>query len=146
MDKRILISDITAKLQQMGIAYTLGQGTDVAIACEFLNTSWRTGKKKINYTASVYFDESENTVYMWELTKEIGSGFSFGGDSETSYLSSTTLFRKLKSIQYGPDGKAYEVSLDLGAIAKAFKETAKAHGWKFKTVLKRDKASYPPGV
>jgi uncharacterized C2H2 Zn-finger protein len=29
--------------------------------------------------------------------------------------------------------------MDLGAIDKA-------HGWKFKTVLKRDKASYPPGV
>ncbi|HEX2946269.1 MAG TPA: hypothetical protein VHT96_09985 [Clostridia bacterium] len=145
MDKRALISEILPKLSQLGIAYTLEQGTDVAIACEFLDAGWGTGNKKIIYASSVYFDEAENTVYMWELTKETGSGFSFGGDSETSFQSGTTLFRKVKSIQYGPDGKAYEYTLDLGAIPKAFKETAKTHRWRFKTVLKREKASYPPG-
>lgn len=145
MDKNVLISEILPKLNQMGIGCTLGQGTDVTIACEFLDAGWGTGNKKINYTSSVFLNEAENTVYMWEFTKEQSSGFSFGGDSETSFQSGKTLFRKVKSIQYGPDGKAYEYSLDLGAIPKTFKETAKAHGWKFKTVLKRDKASYPPG-
>lgn len=143
MDKRILISEIIPKLNQMGIVYTLGQGTDITIECEFLDASWGMGNKKINYTSSVFFNETEDTVYMWELTKEIGSGLSLGGDGETYFQSGKTLFRKVKSVHYGPDGKVYEYTLDLGAISKVFKETAKMHGWRFKTVLKRDKASYP---
>jgi hypothetical protein len=51
--------------------------------------------------------------------------------------------RKVKSVQYGPDGKAYEYTLDLGAVSKLVKDIAKRHGWKFKTVLSRSKASYP---
>ena len=51
----------------------------------------------------------------------------------------------MKSVQYGLDGKAYEYTLDLGAIPKAVKETAKQHGWKFKTVLNKNKAVYPAG-
>ncbi|HEX2925664.1 MAG TPA: hypothetical protein VHP38_05330, partial [Ruminiclostridium sp.] len=145
MEKRLLISEIVPKLDQMGIVYTLGQGTDIAIECEFLDAGWGIGNKKIQYTSRVYFDESANTVTMWELTKEIGSGLSFGGDSETSFQSGATLFRKVKSVHYGPDGKAYEYNLNLGAIPKAFKETAKAHGWKFKTVLRPNKACFPPG-
>jgi glycine cleavage system H lipoate-binding protein len=40
----------------------------------------------------------------------------------------------VKNVQYGLDGKVYEYSLDLGAIPKTVKETAKQYGWKFKTV------------
>jgi hypothetical protein len=106
MEKRLLISEIIPKLDQMGIVYTMGHGTDIAIECEFLDAGWGTGNKKIQYASRVYFDESANTVTMWELTKEIGSGLSFGGDSETSFQSGATLFRKVKSMRYGPDGKA----------------------------------------
>ncbi len=145
MSKQMLITDILAKFGQLGISATQGQGTDILLSCEFLDAAWGTGKKKINYDAAAFFDEASQTVFMWELTKEVGSGISFGGNSETSMQSGMTLFRKVKSIQYGPDGKAYEYSLDLGAIPKTVKEVAKQYGWKFKTVLKREKASYPAG-
>jgi len=145
MNKQILISDALSKLTQLGINYSVGQGTDVSIRCEFLDAGWGTGNKKISYETSAYLDENSQTIFMWEMTKEVGSGFSFGGDSESSFQSGATLFRKVKSVQYGPDGKAYEYTLDLGAIPKAFKDAAKQYGWKFKTVLKRDKASYPQG-
>ena len=82
---------------------------------------------------------------MWEMTKETGHGLSFGGESGSSFQSGKTLFRKVKSVQYGPDGKAYEYTLDLGAIPKVVKEATKQHGWNFKTVLRRDKASWPAG-
>lgn len=145
MNKQVIISDVLSKLNQMGINYKIGEGTDVSIGCEFLDASWGTSSKYIGYNALVYFDESSQTVFMWEMTKEKGSGISFRGDSGTSFQSGTTLFRKVKSIQYGFDGKAYEYSLDLGAIPKAFKEAAKQYGWRFKTVLNRDNASYPRG-
>ena len=81
-------------------------------------------------------------MYFWEYTKESGSGISFGSDYDMSFQSGATVYRKVKSVGYGIDGKAYEYTFDLGAITKAFKETVKKHGWKFKVVLKREKAAY----
>jgi hypothetical protein len=135
-----MISEVLSKFDSLGIPHQEGLDTDISIDCEFLDASWKTGNKKIKYDASVFFDENLQTVFMWEMTKEIGSGISFGTSSESTFQSGTTLYRKVKSVQYGPDGKAYEYSLDLGSIPKSVKETAKANGWSFKIVLKRDKA------
>lgn len=146
MGKQEMVQDVLTRLKELGISYETGCGADIAINCVFLDAGWSTGKKKIVYEASAYFDETEKTVFLWEYTKETGSGFSFGEYCETSFQTGKTLFRKVKSIQYGADGKAYEYTLNLGAIPEAFKVTAKAYGWKFKTVLKREKASYPPDI
>ncbi|HNW05260.1 MAG TPA: zinc ribbon domain-containing protein [Oscillospiraceae bacterium] len=140
-----ILTEIGAKLSSLGIPAQVGNGTDLAIHTEFLDAGWSTGDKKIGYEAAVFANERDNTVYMYEKTTEIGHGFSFGEDSGASFQSGTTLFRKVKSVQYGPDGKAYEYTLDLGAIPKAVKETAKRYGWKFKTVINKNKAMYPAG-
>ena len=145
MTKQEMISDVMEKLSSIGIIAVEGVTADIAVNQEFVDAGWSTGKKKIEYQASALFLEKDNTVYLWELTKETGSGISFGfdGDSETQF--GKTLFRKMKSVQYGPEGKAYEFDLDLGAIPKIFKDIAKLNGWKFKQALKKQKASYPPG-
>ena len=143
MDKKTLLSTISSGFEQIGLPYDTKQNADFTVACEFLDAGWSTGKKKINYEASIFADENSGTVYMWELTKEKGSGFSFGGHSESTFQSGKTLFRKVKSVQYGPEGKAYEIDLNLGDIPKTVKDAAKSQGWKFKTVLKKQKACYP---
>ena len=145
MTKESILSQIASKLSQMGIPYQEGGGTDIAVFSEFLKAGWSTGSKKITYEASIFADETSNTVFMWEKTSEAGHGLSFGGESGSSFQSGRTLFRKVKSIQYGPEGKVYEYTLDLGAVPKAVKEAAVQHGWKFKTVLRRGKASWPAG-
>ena len=143
--KQQFLSDIIAKMKDLGISVQTGKEADISVNAEFLNAGWSTGKKKIRYEASVFADERDNTVYMFEKTTESGQGFSFGSGSETSVQSGKTLFRKVKSVQYGPDGKVYEIDLDLGAIPKSVKETALQYGWKFKTVLSKKKAQYPDG-
>jgi hypothetical protein len=145
MEKAGLFEQMTQRLTHLGVAYQIDQGTDVAISQEFLNAGWGMGKKKISYEASVFGDESSRTVFMWEMTKEIGAGFSFGFSSESSYQVGKTVFRKVKGAQYGPDGKVYEYDLDLGAIPAAVKETALNNGWKFKTVLRKKHALWPGG-
>lgn len=145
MDKQALLSEVLSKLGQLGIIFETGQGADITIRREFLDAGWSTGSRKITYEASVFADENAGIVYMWERTAEKGAGISFGADSEATVQTGTTLFRKVKSVQYGPDGKAYEISLDLGAIPKAVRQAAAAQGWKFKTVLRREKAAYPAG-
>lgn len=140
-----MVNSIVAQLNEIGIPCTVGQGTDITVDTELLDAQWSTGQKRIEYHAAAFLNEAESIMYFWEFTKETSSGFSFGGDSESSFQSGMTLFRKVKSIQYGPDGKAYEYSLDLGAITKAFKGTAKQAGWKFNVVLNKNKALYPTG-
>ncbi len=145
MEKESIIGQIVDSLTLLGIVPAMSLGADLTVDEEFLDTKWSTGKKKISYHNSAYLDEQEKIMYYWESTKEIGSGFSFGATQESSFQSGTTLMRKVKKVQYGPEGKVFEVDLDLGAITKAYKEAAKSMGWKFKVVLNRDKASYPLG-
>ncbi len=140
-----MMGEIATKLASLGISCQYGAGADIVIQADFLDASWGTGQKKIEYSASTFLDETEKTMYYWEFTKETGAGISFGGFGESSFQTGKTLFRKVKSVGYGPDGKAFEYSLDIGSIVKSFKETAKQYGWKFKVVLNRQKASYPPG-
>lgn len=143
--KQHIVEEIISLLSDCGINPQNNSETDIFISNEFVDTAWSSGSKKISYSASIFIDEQSNTVYMYEKTTESGHGFSFGADSDSTFQSGTTLFRKVKSVRYGPDGKAYEYSLDLGSIPKAVKETAKKYGYKFKTVLSKSKAQYPPG-
>lgn len=143
--KQQLLNEISAKLSQLDVPLKTGTDTDLYIENEFFDAAWGTGSKKINYQSYIFANEQDSTIYMYELTEENGNGISFGGDSETSFQSGTTLFRKVKGIRYSPDGQSYEYSLDLGAIPKAVKETAKQYGWKFKTVISKTKACYPKG-
>ncbi|HPD97575.1 MAG TPA: hypothetical protein PLP89_04535 [Synergistales bacterium] len=145
MVKEQIVSEIAALLSEMQLPVETGEITDISVRTDFLDAGWSTGKKKISYETFIFANEQDNTVYMYEKTTEVGKGLSFGGGAGSSFQSGKTLFRKVKNVQYGPDGKAYEIKLDLGAIPKAAKETAKKHGWKFKTVLSKSKALYPEG-
>ena len=135
----ILINDIKNRFARAGIPFREDTGADIAVYNEFLDAGWSTGRKTILYEASILADESLKTVFMYEKTTETGQGFSSGSSNTSFTQSGVTLFRKVKSVQYGPDGRAYEYSFDLGAIPKAVKESALAYGWKFKTVLSKDK-------
>lgn len=143
MDKEMMKSAIAQQLIQIGITPIIDGESDIAVDAELLDAKWTTGQKKIEYHNSAYFDEESQTLFYWESSKETGAGFSFGASSESSTQSGTTLMRKVKSIQYGPDGKAFEYNFDLGQIPRIFKEAAKENNWKFKMVLKKEKAMLP---
>ena len=143
MSRQLILSQITDGYLKLGVAFSQGSSCDIEIHSEFVNAGWSIGKKKITYDAFLYADESARTVYLWEMARETGSGASFGGCAMTFNQTGSTVFRKVKSVQYGPEGKAFEIALDLGAIPKIAKEAAKQYGWKFQTVLKADKAKYP---
>lgn len=140
-----MVLDIQKGLQGIGVQAEVGQDTDLVIVQEFLDAKWSTGKKSISYEASIFISEQEKIVFMHEKTTEIGGGLSFGSGSESYSQSGTTLMRKVKSVQYGPEGKAYEIELNLGAIPKTVKEIALAAGYTFKTVVMKKKALYPAG-
>jgi hypothetical protein len=142
MEKQEMMGAIISKLAAIGVFVKTGTVSDIEINAEFVNAAWGSGNKKIEYHALALLNEAEKTLYFWEMTKESGAGISFGGGFETSFQSGTTVYRKVKSVGFDAGGKAYEYTLDIGAITKTFKETAKTQGWKFKVVLKKDKAAY----
>ena len=142
MDKNGLIQKITEQYAALGIACKLGETADVTVDQEILDVKFSTGKAKIHYQNSVLISEEDSTVYFWEQTKEIKSGFSFGFSGESYSQTGATLFRKVKSAQFGPDGKAYEIEFDIGQLSRIVKSGAIENGFKLKTVLNKKKASY----
>jgi hypothetical protein len=143
MNKDMIKTAIAEQLIQIGLTPIMDENADITVDAELMDAKWATGQKKIAYHCSAYFDEESQSLNYWESSLETGAGLSFGASSETSTQSGTTLMRKVKSIQYGPDGKAYEYSFDLGQIPQMFKHAAKENNWKFKMVLKKEKAMFP---
>ena len=133
--KKELLLEIENQISALGISVTTGEKTDLTIEAELLDASFSTGKKKLKYEAMILLDEAEKAVRMYEKTTEISAGVSFGASGETSFQSGSTLMRKVKSVQYGPEGKVFEYNFDLGAIPKAVKSAAKEHDWSCKTVI-----------
>ena len=140
--KKDLLLEIETLLSNMGIAVTKGDKTDLSIDVELLDASFSTGKKKLKYEAMILLDDADKAIRMYEKTTETSSGVSFGMSGETSFQSGSTLMRKVKSVQYGPEGKVFEYNFDLGAISKAIKSAAQAHGWSFKTVIIKKNAMF----
>ena len=138
--KHDLLQEIENQLALMGIQTAKGEKTDLSIDAELLDASFSTGKKKIRYESMILADEAEKTVKMYEKTTESSAGVSFGMSGETSFQSGGTLFRKVKCVQYGPEGKVFEYNFDIGAISKAVKAAAQAQGWSFKTVILKKNA------
>lgn len=143
MEKNELIRKITERYRAFGINYQQGGKADITVDQEVLDAKFPAGKAKIHYENSILICEEDQTVYFWEQTKEIKSGFSFGFSGESYSQSGTTLSRKVKSVQNGPDGKvAYEVEFDFGQFGRIVKTAAAECGFKLKTVLNKKKASF----
>ena len=106
--KQDLLHEIETQLSALGINTTKDGNTDLSIDVELLDASFSIGKKKIKYEAMILLDEPDKAVRMYEKTTEISSGVSFGMSGETSFQSGSTLMRKVKCVQYGPEGKVFE--------------------------------------
>jgi len=138
--KQDLLLEIESQLTAIGVKPVRSDKTDLSVDEELLDASFSTGKKKLHYEAMILLDEADKTVKMYEKTTETSAGVSFGMSGESSFQSGSTLFRKVKSVQYGPEGKVFEYNFDLGAIPKSVKTAAQAAGWKFKTVILKKNA------
>jgi hypothetical protein len=141
MDKQTLSSIIVEQLNQMGIENTHGNGTDISIVKEFVDTNC----ERINYEAYMFLDETIQTVSLFEKTTVVGKDASIGEQSENSFQLGTTLFGKAESVQYNADGKASGYELNLESITKTVMNSVIQNGWSFKTVITKDQALYPAG-
>ena len=136
------MAEINSSLTELGIVPTFGQDTDIAVRTEFMDAGWVSGTRKIAYEALIYLDSTTKTIFLFEKTADMIGGLAFGSGSSSWGQLGTTLFRRVKSIQYGLDGKAYEQVLNLGEIPRRIRSVARVHGWRVRSVWRRSQASF----
>jgi len=140
--KNELVHEIESKLQAMGLGPVLGGDSDITVHNELLDAKGGSGEKKITYENSILVDEKDKTVLLYEKTAEKSKGFSFGSSSESSFQSGKTLSRHVKGVFIGANGAHIAYDFDIGEISKTIKSITEAHGWKFKTVIRKKNAQY----
>lgn len=140
MESQPLVQQIAREYEKLGVPFTLGPTADVEIHAEFLNARWSIGQKKYRYDALIKADENEKTLFFWQKTTESGGGLSLNLGVETTVQRGATAFRRVKFTQYGPEGKAAELELDLGEIVRIAQNAAKQNGWAFQTALRQEQA------
>jgi len=136
------MAEINSSLTELGIVPTFGQGPDIAVSAEFLDASFGSGTRKIAYEALIRLDPAAKTIFLFEKTTDMAGSLSAGSGSSAWGQLGTTLFRRVKSIQYGLDGKAFEQVLNLGEIPSRIRTVARAHGWRVRSVWRRSQVSW----
>lgn len=130
-----------ALLAKTGYTVTGGTNTDLVIGSEVAKANWITGKKKVTYSAIMKAEESERTVYWWEMLQESGGGLSFGAmGAESTSTFGTKRYGTKKEVVIGPGGVAMDYSWDYAATRQLAEEIAARHGFAFKVVLRRSSA------
>lgn len=130
-----------ALLAKTGYTVTGGTNTDLVIGSEVANANWVTGKKKVTYSAIMKAEESERTVYWWEMLQESGGGLSFGTmGAESTSTFGTKRYGTTKEVVIGPGGVAMNYSWDYAATRQLAEEIAARHGFAFKVVLRKKSA------
>lgn len=130
-----------ALLAKTGYTVTGGTNTDLVIGSEVAGANWVTGKKKVTYSAIMKAEDSERTVYWWEMLQESGGGLSFGGMQSESYSTfGTKRYGTTKEVVIGPGGVAMDYSWDYASTRQLAEEIAARHGFAFKVVLRKKSA------
>ncbi len=139
-----LLADILATLAQYpGYTAKYGTDTDIRIDNQVADASWGTGKKKIEFSAHMKAVEPERTLYYFEVLKEKGAGFSFGGLESESYSTlGAKRSGKTEEVVIGPGGVAMNAEWDYAATRQIIESVAARHGWRVKVVLTPGAAKY----
>lgn len=117
-----------------------GSDTDIAVTNEVVNQSWATGKKKVSYQARMLLDDSAQTVYFWEMLKEVSSGLQFKVGFETTRIKGKEVFSSRSEKYYEVNGqKVLDYQFDYGSLRGAFQEIIEQAGWNFKLVITKGK-------
>lgn len=139
MDKQTLLTSIIQQWTQLGLKSITDSGSDLYIDMMTWENEWQ--KESVHFLCCVKLDEQSQTVFYYEKTKDQKKGFFGDTDVDTSFQKGNTLYRKVVFNDPEVEPVAFK-SVNLGDISKVVKESAKQAGWTFKTVLRREKASY----
>lgn len=140
--KEKIIQEFDSRIEELGLKRSETNATDIYIKNVLLDASFKGGTNRIEYEVNALIDEKKRTIFLYELVKENGKGFSYGTSFESTLQSGLSVAKKVKSTKYGLDGKAYDYEFNLGVISKIFREIAEANKYQLKIVLYKKMANY----
>jgi hypothetical protein len=131
-----------SRLPQLSL--TWGGKTDLSITNELANANWGVGKKKVEYSSVLRLDAASQTVFFWEMIKESGRGLAalFSFKTETYRTDGMTRSGNVQETAYGPGGKLIDYNWDYGQVRQIIEAAVHSQGWRFETVLLKNKAMY----
>jgi hypothetical protein len=136
--KQSLFVQFKELLQQKGITPLTDRETDIYLKCDF--SSAKRGDIKVHYEASVYFDDSCNTVFYWDCVLLEDDGNYPDPYSRRPYR---YCYVKTDRADGAADGNRATKVFHLADIPILIKRMSKKNGWKFKTVFNRNESFYP---
>lgn len=139
-DKIIQMFD--SRIEELGLKRTESKSTDIYIKAVLIDASFKSGSNRIEYEVNALIDEKKRTIFLYELLKESGKGFSYGTSFESTLQSGLSVMKKVKSTKYGIDGKAYDFEFNIGVVSKIFREIAEENKYQLKIVLYKKMANY----
>jgi hypothetical protein len=139
LNKQIILEQVKNQLSHFGIPYAAEQNSGLTLYNEFVDTGWNTGEVRIIYEASIWLDEQIETAFMWEHIRQTGREPAAEREISRDDLLGS---RKVRCVQYGPEGQSLGDALDLGAVSALVEASVTGNGWKFKQVLRREQAQY----
>lgn len=135
--KQQLIDDISLKLNELHIPFTLKDSTYIYVNTEFYDVGYGTEPKIVLYDLSVFFDEPNQAVFMYVKTGDKPA--LLGDGTKDTGVQPTTIFRKVRHVCQDAEGKVTVIPIDLGEVPNTIKNTAFKYGWKFRTALNLNK-------
>lgn len=145
MSKQSMIDEIKTRLALMDVQVNEGGETDFAINQQLVLEGFGGRRGEIQLSVNAYLDEQNRVLYYYEKIVDKQKGFGFTGNSESSFQSGKSVKRKVILETLQSDGTRKTIRFNTGDISQVFKDAAKHYGWKYKMVLRRDKAMYPIG-
>jgi uncharacterized membrane protein len=142
--KEPILSAIEQELSKYpDLSVSRSDKTDIEIKSVLADANWGVGKKRVEYSACLLANETEHTAVFWEMIKETSSGMDIGGGFKTeSFTSGKSISGKVKEVRYGPDGKVIDYAWDYEKTRSIVEQVVNSNGWKFKTVLMKNKAMH----
>lgn len=145
MSKQSMLDEIKTRLSLLDVQVKEGGETDFSINHQLIIEGFGGKRGEIQLSVNAFLDEQNKVLYYYEKIVDKQKGFGFSGNADSSFQSGKSIKRKVIIETIQSDGTKKTISFNTGDVSQIFKDAAKQHGWKYKTVLRRGKAIYPVG-
>jgi len=128
--KETILERLRETLQSVGLIVTSTPDADIQAEGTFLDATWTSSKKPVEYKILVSADVRDQSVYFYETL-----------DGQNENITG----KKVKRIVTKPFGSTEIVRLEIGDISKKMRSAIDEDGWKVKSVNNPQKVAYAQG-
>lgn len=128
--KESILERLRETLQSIGLIVTNPPDADLKAEGTFLDATWTSSKKPVEYRILVSADVRDQSVYVYETL-----------DGQNENIAS----KKVKRIVAKPFGSTEVLRMEIGDIVKKMRSAVDEEGWKVKSVNTLQKVAFAQG-